>query len=363
MQQQNMLNVQHHTQPTHILHDAAIMLSEGDGCDVAVTAHPWWLKTWFDAFHAGSTGTDACVVSVRDESDQLLAVLPLIRTCTTTGSILHWMGGGIACSDGITPYVRDSLNPQIRSSVMAAAARYLISMRRDSELRWDSLEMDGIIEGDLGMRQWIDSLRHEGCGVHSWSRMHVWRRQIVGDWEIGLASCSKTTRRGYRKSLQTLAGDEFVLHVVTDHDSEQSWSTAMATLIDLHQSRWNAEDQPGSFADPAMQRLMDGLWTGLRDFRTLIHVAATSDASSSPKTSGGERSKRRRSRQKRKLETNLQNQHDAAIQHQCTGTPNGDLQHGMRLVILRHTDKPIAAELQLIGTSPSGKCLSSYSSG
>ncbi len=166
---------------------------------------------------------------------------------------LQFVGSGRACSDGLSIlcHAHDA------SRIGEAVADWLVDQSTESD-HWNELNLDGVLQGDSAMAALVQRLVQRGIWCQSESRVSSWFLPTNQGLDPYLSEFGKTRRRQFRQHLERfheMPGLEY--SVAQD---QPTLTTELAGLIDLHQKRWNAVGQPGTYADPA--------------FRNFIHEAA-----------------------------------------------------------------------------------------
>ncbi|MDG2224398.1 MAG: GNAT family N-acetyltransferase [Rubripirellula sp.] len=212
-----------------------------------------WLAPWWR--HLGR-GNRAFLVVVRNSSKHICGLLPLYQRPNGSGRVLAMMGDGEACTD----YASVLSRPEEAEQVGEAIGKYLTEIASDSLNGWDTIEIDGIVEGDVGMAAVARGLKAGQATLHTVSRMRTWFKPSDENWQEHLKHYSKTTRRRMRRTVEKIGpGKKFEECVAkTESDVDEY----LGALIDMHQRRWESVGKPGSYANP--------------DFRNFIFEAAKS---------------------------------------------------------------------------------------
>ncbi|MGB0597840.1 MAG: hypothetical protein ACPGLY_14225 [Rubripirellula sp.] len=128
------------------------------------------------------------------------------------------MGDGGVCTDCVSVL---SL-PQEADQVGQAIGRYLAEIASDSLNGWDLLDIDGIVEGDVGMSAVARGLKAGQATLHTVSRMRTWYKPSDENWQEHLKQYSKTTRRRMRRMLEKFGPgkkyEEFVAKTESEFD-------------------------------------------------------------------------------------------------------------------------------------------------
>lgn len=216
-----------------------------------------WLGHWWDAF---GQAHEAYVVTVRDSGGALCGALPMYRLDSNRdGRTLCAMGDGVTCTDHFTVLAR----PDDAGTIAAEIGRWLTRVSRDPRDGWDVIDLDGIVGGDGSAAALAEALRSEGAISHATSRMSTWFHPAADDWETYLARLSKQRRRVVRRRRERLEAIEGLqCHTAA---TRAEVHVGLDAVIELHQRRWTAVGEPGSFADP---RSRDFLHAAAQEFFT-----------------------------------------------------------------------------------------------
>ena len=207
-----------------------------------------WLGPWWNTF-----GDDhrSALVCVTDGDGSLRGILPLYRV--GGGRTLAMMGDGDACSDYMSLLARD----QDRREIAMGMGRFLVDMADDPHDGWDTLDIDGAVEGDDAFRHFAQSLQTHGCRTHVESRMSVWRCVRGEDWAAHLKRHGKTQRRRMRRFLESF--DKYSEAEFSVADTVDQAQRDVADIIELHQRRWQDAGEPGSYADPMFREFIQAM--------------------------------------------------------------------------------------------------------
>lgn len=205
-----------------------------------------WLGPWWRCF---GSGRQAIVLLARDEDRRIRGILPLYRDSPDSRD-WSMIGDERAYSD----YVSLLASDQDVNEVACAFGKFLASTASDQEFGWDLISIDGVVEGDRPMTALATALSSHHATVHAQSRMSTWYRAAESDWPTHLKSFSKTQRRRMKRWATQVANTEELEKIIAD--SEEQVETLVGDTIDLHQKRWNAAGEPGSFADPTFRRFI-----------------------------------------------------------------------------------------------------------
>ncbi len=228
----------------HIDHDIDTFLErKGDQWDALARGVPFretsWLGPWWRIYGGDKR---AEIVVATDESGTLRGLLPLYR---------HWgdrtlrmMGDGDACSDHVSVLADDGDAIQIAE----AMGVYLSAIACEKDCGWDTLDIDGVVEGDEPMAALARGLKSAGAALHTRSRMSTWFKPADASWDEHLKNHGKTQRRRMRRMREKISEEGCMDRLVAENEAQVD--EFLASIIELHQKRWNSVGEKGSFADP-----------------------------------------------------------------------------------------------------------------
>ncbi|TWU48588.1 hypothetical protein Poly51_44880 [Rubripirellula tenax] len=219
-------------------HDIASLLNDKDAWNRLSRGVPFretsWLGPWWESLGEGKT---AHVVVARDEAGNLRGLLPLYHV---GGGVLSMIGDGEACTDHVSVLASEADAVE----VARAMGLHLAKEAASSDHGWEVLDIDGVLEGDEPMAAFASGLKEGGATLHAQSRMSVWYRPADANWDDHLKRHGKTQRRQMRRwseKLQTLE------KVVAQTDAQVD--ELLGFVMDMHQRRWVAAGECGSFAN------------------------------------------------------------------------------------------------------------------
>ena len=206
-----------------------------------------WLGSWWK--HVADDACEPFVLMAKDQQGNIVGILPLYEKLPRVGGskVLGIMGDGEVCSD----YLSILVSPDDAVEVATAMADFLLMHSQTEGLRWDEIELDGIIEDDLPMMTFIEVLKEQGATMHSCSRLSTWFKASEDSWDAHLKTMSKSRRRKTKRLCESVTtNDRLDLVFPSDQQEVQERLTAM---IALHQKRWNEAGRPGSFASECVR--------------------------------------------------------------------------------------------------------------
>ena len=197
-----------------------------------------WLGSWWNHF---GRQEDAYLLTAKDSNDQLCGVLPLHMSSWHRGR-LQFIGQGEACSDGLSVLC----HPDVASTIGYEMGHWLASHADHRENGWSSIDLDGVIAGDQAMIGLLRGLSEGGAWTEVQSRMHTWFKPTTDTWDDFLVLLGRSRRRTARQlTAKLIDAPEFRCTTTSTLDDLPH---DLAEMIRLHQTRWNAAGERGSFA-------------------------------------------------------------------------------------------------------------------
>lgn len=202
-----------------------------------------WLGPWWKHF-----GRDyqAFVLIARDESNKIRGLLPLyVQDAHAEFRVLRIVGDGEAFSDYSSIICRD----EDALAVGNAMGEFLADKNE-----WSLVQLEGVVEGDVGIVSLCRAMQKKRCAVHADTRMSTWFRSRNESWDDHLKKSGKTQRRKMRRWLEKITQlDELDKHLPESPGEAQQ---ALESLIELHQKRWNSVGEQGSYASPIFRHFI-----------------------------------------------------------------------------------------------------------
>jgi CelD/BcsL family acetyltransferase involved in cellulose biosynthesis len=227
------------------------LLSESP--NVSVFCTPEWLRPWLRAFGAGLEPRMICFF---DTAQRLVALAPLtLGNVDAVGGlklrILRLMGDGSGDSDG--------LDLPVRSGYEEAFVRGLLDWLEAHAQLWDICELNTLPTNSPAGNHLQECLKRR-----NWSTFHSHRpRSVVPlphSWESYLSQLSNEDRHNLVRYQRRLERRYRVrLYKCTE---ETQLSAGLEALFRLHQDRWKARGEPGTFCSEVRRRFygeMSGL--------------------------------------------------------------------------------------------------------
>jgi CelD/BcsL family acetyltransferase involved in cellulose biosynthesis len=197
-----------------------------------------WLTTWWRAFGADQ---QLHVLAFEDGSSRLVGLAPLALTTRESlgknWKILRLMGDGSGDSDNLDLVVAPGYAPAVVWSFLT----YL----EDHSDFWDFCELNAVPANSPAANVLMKSLA-EHKWVHELAETPCCQIPLPGDWDTYFKQLSSTVRKNFKYHLRRL---EKRLNFRIYRCSRQSdLPESLTALFDLHQKRWRANGDGGSFS-------------------------------------------------------------------------------------------------------------------
>jgi CelD/BcsL family acetyltransferase involved in cellulose biosynthesis len=218
-----------------------------------------WNQLWWQTFRPPAA--QLFIITVRDSSGRLAGLAPLYLRERRTAGIPHvrelmFIGTGVYVHTG--EFLDLIARRGDERQVAEAVAGFLVQSSA-----WDRLCLNEMPASSVVLPHLCAALGNS-ASIHQASRAHF--ISTIGNWESVLANLSRSTRKNLLYETRRLFNShacQFRRVAITD-DLE----TAMDALVRLHQARWNARGEPGSFTIPGFELfLRDAARMSLRDHR------------------------------------------------------------------------------------------------
>ena len=177
-------------------------------------------------------------------------MLPLWRSKNSAQRALYVVGYGDACGDYTSILARE----EDATGVAQEIGRFLVEHAADRERGWDTIGIDGVVEGDEPMALLCAALKDAGAALHAESRMHTWAKPAKSSLEEHLKDFGKTQRRKIRRWSERIEHHEDLEAEVAG--TVEQVSEFLDAMIDLHQRRWTEAGERGSFAEPEFREFV-----------------------------------------------------------------------------------------------------------
>ncbi|HKP11668.1 MAG TPA: GNAT family N-acetyltransferase, partial [Blastocatellia bacterium] len=218
-----------------------------------------WNRLWWQTLRPA--GARLFIITVRDGCGRLAGLAPFYLRERRTAGIPHvrelmFIGTGIYAQTG--EYL--DLIARRGDERMVAEAVAALLLRSDD---WDRLCLNEIPAASLVLPHLREALG-PGAELHPGSRAHF--ITTTGNWEDVLANLSGSTRKNLSYETRRLFRAQACrLRRVADAAELEA---ALDALVRLHQARWNARGEPGSFSIPGFEGfLREAARLSLRDGR------------------------------------------------------------------------------------------------
>ncbi|TWU24150.1 hypothetical protein Pla52o_20740 [Novipirellula galeiformis] len=207
----------------------------------------FWLKPWWDRFGDSS---DAYVLVARNAAGEIQGLLPLYRKAGSPRTLCN-MGDNNACTDFVSILTDPIRDPAESIAIGNAMARFLCKHANSEAEGWDLIEIDGVSADDTVMHHFSNALGNAGSIVHAQSRMHTWFLKTEATWDEMLKSYSGRTRKKVNGYLARLANTPGLRKEVAE--TQEQLDEFLNAMIELHQRRWNAVGEPGTYGDAKLR--------------------------------------------------------------------------------------------------------------
>jgi peptidoglycan/xylan/chitin deacetylase (PgdA/CDA1 family)/CelD/BcsL family acetyltransferase involved in cellulose biosynthesis len=192
-----------------------------------------WLSAWWSAY---GTGKELSVLVARGEDGECIGIAPLYIERSGRTRIIRFIGDGSFDSD----YLDFIVSEGREEAILTGFFEYLKEVYR----KWDALQLNEFPESSrslnflLGLRdrsQWLLSQEKVPCGI----------RSLPTTWEEFLQTLKPRFRTSVRACIRNLEQSNGAFEVLSDEDSISSW---LSKLYELHSDRWALRQQSGVFA-------------------------------------------------------------------------------------------------------------------
>jgi CelD/BcsL family acetyltransferase involved in cellulose biosynthesis len=203
-----------------------------------------WLGAWW---RACGQGRRLCTFSLTDPNGEYIGFAPLYSQYTESRVL-----GRIAClrlvGDGSED--SDNLDLIVRSGSEAAAAEALLA-RLESESAWDICQLNTLDTNSPTAQAMLDCLARRRWPVQV-SECPGSLVQLPASWEVYLQQLSHEHASGIERYTRRLNRRYQVC--IRRCGAEAELDQSLDVLFDLHQKRWQARGQSGSFASAERRR-------------------------------------------------------------------------------------------------------------
>lgn len=243
---QSPASIQHRVEVVRRLDELLAYRSFWDGHAPSPLQSPQWLLAWWEAYQ--TPAAQLCAVVVKDLKGNVLGLAPFwFRHSWTEGAVLRFLGSGRACVDFQSLIVA----PEHASVVGQAVGQWLTQQSNASSPSacvWSMLELEGVASSDAALEAMLGVLHAQRCHCQPAQLEHTWRLRLDQGWNGFLSAMSKTQRSQTRQLVNRFDKHSAWALRWVDRDDQQ-FASALATCMDLHQRRWQADGESGCFAD------------------------------------------------------------------------------------------------------------------
>ncbi len=219
--------------------------------------HGWWR-------HYGRPNAELLILAVEDSDANLLGLAPwYLERSLRGGRVIRFLGSGEVCSDYVT------ILSQVGSE-QAVAGCIADWLRSDFHGQWDSIEWDGMIQGDVSIETLVAQLEDKGALIDRPAGQQCWRIELPDNWDEYLARLSRKRRERVRAFVRRMFDSGLAIWHLAETDAEVA--RGYEILIDLHQKRRISLEEKGCFASDTFtefhREMLHQLWS---EGRARIH--------------------------------------------------------------------------------------------
>jgi CelD/BcsL family acetyltransferase involved in cellulose biosynthesis len=216
----------------------------GDSADPTIFSTLEWLGAWW---RACGQGRQLFAFSLTDPNGEYIGFAPLYSQCTGSRGLgriarLRLVGDGTEDSDNLDLIVRSGSEGAVAEALLA---------HLELEPAWDICELNTLDTNSTTAQAMLDCLAKRRWPVHVSDRPGS-LVQLPETWEAYLQQLSHEHASGierYRRRLNRRY-EVRIRRCATETELDQS----LDVLFDLHQKRWHARGQSGSFASAERRR-------------------------------------------------------------------------------------------------------------
>jgi CelD/BcsL family acetyltransferase involved in cellulose biosynthesis len=133
-------------------------------------------------------------------------------------------------------------------AVAQAIAHWLMHASEHKPDHWDLLALERVVVEDRMLMKLLHALNREGCSTYRSADEQCWRIDLPSEWDAYLASMSKSHRKQIRRTEQGVQLSALTVHASADTAGAQP---GFDLLRELHQERAASLNEPGLFASGA----------------------------------------------------------------------------------------------------------------
>ena len=221
------------------------LLDASDQCVYFLRAN--WNKAWWQTLRPAHS--QLFIVTCRDESGRLVGLAPFYRRQHTIAGIEH-IREILFLGTGVFAQTSEHLDIIARRGWETRTAEAVASLlRQDKE--WDRLCLNEIPASSSLLPHFKMALGGE-LQLRAGQRGHT--VSTDRDWESFKATLGRTTRQNTQRLSRRLF-EKYTCEFRRVADREE-FERGMDALVRLHQARWEAKGEPGSFAIPGVEGLL-----------------------------------------------------------------------------------------------------------
>ncbi len=221
-----------------------------------------WSESWWQHYRRPNTALR--ILAVEDNNANLLGLAPWYSERSLRGGrVIRFLGSGEVCSDYVTILSQTGCEQIV-------ARRIADWLSNDFQGQWDSIELDGVQEGDVSIAALVAQLKDGGARIDRPTAQQCWRIEFPDNWDAYLGRLSRKRRERVRAFVRRMFDSKRAIWNLAQTEAEVA--RGYEILIELHQRRRASLEEKGCFASEtftAFHREMLGkLWS---EGRARIH--------------------------------------------------------------------------------------------
>lgn len=188
---------------------------------------------------ASNRGTNTPRQGSCDASERIIGIAPwYIERVPLKGNVIRSLGSGEVCTDHLSILCQPSDLDEVTKSIAELLA--------SDFTEWDQLELASTDANDPALARLLAQLQSQDCTSSRQPSDSCWILDLPSSWEEYLSELSKSHRKQLRQlERRVLDSDRTRWHrVQTIQDFDEAWPI----LVNLHQQRRRALNEPGCFA-------------------------------------------------------------------------------------------------------------------
>ena len=197
-----------------------------------------WHFEWWTQFGDGSQLQIYCL----ENHGEVVGIAPFFQDRWLGQSRLRFVGSGKACTD----YADLIVDRNYRQAFIAAIANETPHFAGVELIEFEGVDDRGPAESlaaEFSDKSWEYRKTVDAC----------WYLTLPNSWEEFCKAARGSLRRKIRKAEKRLEAKEVVIRST---DDDLDFEIAFATLVKLHQVRFESKGEPGVFADPAFESFL-----------------------------------------------------------------------------------------------------------